>query len=78
MTHDKPYWNAEIDSLRMEFEKAGIGDGAALDKAVHFLAEFGTSPMGDISAMIGIYTCLGFASGQLGDMERLNRFTIQI
>jgi hypothetical protein len=78
MTHDKPYWKAEIDSLRMELGKVGIGDTEALDKAAHFLAEFGTSPMGDISAMIGIYTCLGFASGQLGDMERLNRFTYKI
>jgi hypothetical protein len=62
----------------MELAKAGIEDGAALNKALHFLGQFGTSPMGDLSAVIGIYACLGFARGQQGDVERLNGFTTKI
>jgi hypothetical protein len=76
MTHDKLYWKAEIDSLRTELTNAGLSD-AALDTAVHFLAHIGDSPIGDISSVIGLYACLGFASGQLGDAERLNRFVMQ-
>ncbi|HEX4278989.1 MAG TPA: hypothetical protein VHZ74_26720 [Bryobacteraceae bacterium] len=76
MTHDKVYWKAEIDSLRAELTNVGLED-AALDKAIHFLGNIGDSPVGDISAIIGIYACLGFASGQLGDVERLNRFVMQ-
>jgi hypothetical protein len=76
MTHDKLYWQAEIDSLRAELTNAGLND-AALDTAVHFLTNMGDSPVGDISSIIGIYACLGFASGQLGDGERLNRFVMQ-
>jgi hypothetical protein len=76
MTHDKLYWKAEIDSLRAELKNAGFED-AALEQAVHFLGNIGNSPIGDISAVIGIYTCLGFASGQLGDSERLKRFVMQ-
>ena len=76
MTHDKVYWQAEIDSLRGELTNAGLED-AALDKAVHLVGNIGDSPISDISAIIGIYACLGFASGQLGDVERLNRFVTQ-
>jgi hypothetical protein len=76
MTHDKVYWKAEIDSLRAELTNAGLNH-AALDKAAHLLSNIGDSPVGDISAIIGIYACLGFASGQLGDAERLNRFVMQ-
>jgi hypothetical protein len=75
MTHDKVYWRAEIDSLRVKLTNAGLED-AALDKAIHLLGNIGDSPIDDISAIIGIYACLGFASGQLGDVERLNRFVI--
>ena len=75
MTHDKLYWKAEIDSLRAELTNAGLED-AALDTAAGFLGNIGDSPVSDISAIIGIYACLGFASGQLGDKERLNRFVI--
>lgn len=78
MTHDKPYWTAEIEALRNELAVAGIAESPALDRANHYLGEFGESPMGDISATIGIYTCLGYASGQLGDESRLHRFTVQI
>jgi hypothetical protein len=76
MIHDKLYWQAEIDSLRAELTNAGLND-AVLDTAVHFLANIGDSPIADISSIIGIYACLGFASGQLGDGERLNRFVMQ-
>ncbi len=76
MTHDKLYWKAEIDLLRAELTNAGLND-AALDTAVHLLAHIGDSPIGDISSIIGIYACLGFASGQLGDGDRLNRFVMQ-
>ncbi len=76
MTHDKLYWKAEIDSLRAELTNAGLND-AVLDTAVHLLANIGDSPIGDISSIIGIYACLGFASGQLGDGERLSRFIMQ-
>jgi hypothetical protein len=76
MTHDKLYWKAEIDSLRTELTNAGLND-VALDTAAHLLAGIGESPVGDISSIIGIYACLGFASGQLGDSERLNRFVMQ-
>jgi hypothetical protein len=76
MTHDKLYWKAEIDSLRAELTNAGLND-ASLDTAVHLLGNIGDSPLGDISAIIGIYACLSFASGQLGDGERLNRFLMQ-
>jgi hypothetical protein len=76
MTHDKIYWKAEIESLRAELASAGL-ENAALDTAVHLLGHIGDSPVGDISAIIGIYTCMGFASGQLGDVDRLNRFVMQ-
>ena len=76
MTHDKVYWKAEIDSLRVNLTNAGLED-AALDKAIHLLGNIGDSPIGDMSAIIGIYACLGFASGQLGDGARLNRFLMQ-
>jgi hypothetical protein len=76
MTHDKHYLKAEIDSLRAELTNAGLED-VALDTAANFLRNIGGSPVNDISAIIGIYACLGFASGQLGDVERLNRFVIQ-
>ena len=76
MTHDKLYWKAEIDSLQAELTKAGL-ENAALDKAVHLLGNVGESPVGDVSAIIGICACLGFASGQLGDFDRLNRFVMQ-
>jgi hypothetical protein len=76
MTHDKLYWKAEIDSLRAELTNAGLND-AVLDTAVHFLTNMGDSPVGDISSIIGIYACLGFAAGQLADGERLNRFIMQ-
>jgi hypothetical protein len=55
---------------------AGLED-TALDKAVHLLGNIGDSPVGDIFTIIGIYACLGFTSGQLGDVERLNRFVMQ-
>jgi hypothetical protein len=73
MVHDKPYWQAEIDSLRAELIRAGLEETAAI-RAAHLVSNIGTSPVDDISAMIGIYACMGFASGQLGDMERLNRY----
>jgi hypothetical protein len=76
MTHDKLYWKAEIDSLRAELANAGL-EAAALDQAVHLLGNVGESPISDISAIIGIYACLGYASGQLADIERLNRFVMQ-
>jgi hypothetical protein len=76
MQHDKLYWKAEIDSLRAELTNAGLND-AALDTAVHLLANVGDSPIGDLSSIIGIYACLGFASGQLADVDRLNRFVMQ-
>jgi hypothetical protein len=76
MTRDQLYWKAEIDSLRAELTHAGLGD-AALDTAVHLLGNIGESPIGDMSAIIGIYACLSFASGQLGDVGRLNRFLMQ-
>jgi len=75
MTHDKLYWKAEIESLRTELTNAGLED-SALDRAVHLLGNIGDSPVGDISAVIGIYACLGFASGQLRDTDRLNRFVM--
>jgi hypothetical protein len=76
MTHDKVYWKAEIDSLRADLTNAGLED-AALDEAVHLLGNIGESPIGDISAIIGISACLGFACGQLRDKERLKRFVMQ-
>lgn len=75
MVHDKLYWKAEIDSLRAELTHAGLEEAAAI-RAAHLVANIGTSPVDDISAVIGIYACLGFASGQLGDMERLNRYIV--
>jgi hypothetical protein len=76
MTHDKSYWKAEVDSLRAELRNAGLND-AVLDTAAHLLENIGDSPVGDISSIIGIYACLGFAAGQLSDGERLNRFIMQ-
>ena len=76
MTHNKLYWKAEIESLQAELAKVGLKE-AALDKAVHLLGNVGESPVGDVSAIIGICACLGFASGQLGDFDRLNRFVMQ-
>ncbi len=76
MTHDKLYWKAEIDSLRAELTNAGLNDDV-LDTAAHLLTHIGDSPIGDISSILGIYACLGFASGQLGDGERLNRYVMQ-
>jgi hypothetical protein len=65
-------WQAELDLVRMDLE-AEAKDAFAADLAQTFLDEFDKTQSSE--ALVNFFACLCFAAGQLGDRDRLLRFS---